>query len=100
MTWINQYDSTHFTFRGHIKDATYDQMWKEVKLITDAAQQKQMIIKMNDYATAQFYRVTTQPFNYFVIWQPWLKGYAGARTVEGIMSAPTRTMWIDKSLKK
>ncbi len=27
MVWINQYDSTHFVYRGHIKDATYDQMW-------------------------------------------------------------------------
>jgi peptide/nickel transport system substrate-binding protein len=99
MTWINQYDSTHFTFRGHIKDATYDQMWKEVKTITDATQQKQKIIQMNDYATAQFWRVTSLPFNYFVMWQPWVKGYAGARTTEGLMSAPPRQMWVDQTLK-
>ena len=100
MVWINQYTSRHYTYRGHLKDATYDKMWDEVKAIIDVEQQKKQIIKMNDYATAQFYRVTTQPYNSFVLWQPWLKGYRGTQTNDGILGAPTRTMWIDKSLKK
>lgn len=100
MVWINQYTSKHYVFRGHINDPTYDQMWNEVKTIVDVEQQKKMIIQMNDYATSKFYRLTTQPFNYFVIWQPWLKGYNGTLTRDSVLGAPTRTMWIDHNLKK
>jgi ABC-type oligopeptide transport system substrate-binding subunit len=100
MVWINQYTSRHYIFRGHINDPAYDKMWNDVKAITDIEQQKKMIIQMNDYATAQFYRLTTQPFNYFVMWQPWLKGYNGALTRDSVLGVATRTMWLDQALKK
>ncbi len=99
MVWINQYEGAHYVFRGHIKDATYDKMWNDVKALVDVEQQKKMIIQMNDYATAQFWRITTQPFNYFVIWQPWLKGYTGSLTRDGVLGVSTRMMWIDQELK-
>ena len=100
MVWINQYTSMHFPYRGHIKDATYDKMWNEVKVMVDMEQQKKQIIKMNDYATAQFWRVTTPPYNDLVMWHPWLKGYNGTRTSGGVMSSPARIMWLDQALKK
>lgn len=100
MVWINQYHTGHYTWRGRISDPAYDKMWNEVKLLTAVEQQKQMIIKMSDYATAQYWRISTQPFNYFAIWQPWLKGYNGALTRDGVLGTPTRTMWIDQNLKK
>jgi ABC-type transport system substrate-binding protein len=100
MVWINQYHTGHYTWRGHISDPEYDKMWNEVKSMTDVEQQKKMIIKMNDYATAKYWRIATQPFNYFAMWQPWLKGYNGALTRDGVLGAPARTMWIDRNLKK
>jgi peptide/nickel transport system substrate-binding protein len=100
MVWINQYTSMHYVFRGHIKDPTYDQMWNQVKTIVNVEQQNKMIIQMNDYATAQFYRITTQPFNYFVMWQPWLKGYSGSLTRDSVLGVSTRMMWIDQALKE
>lgn len=100
MVWINQYTSRHFKFRGHINDPVYDQMWDEVKAMVDMEQQRLQIIKMNDYATAQYYRLSTPPYNAFVMWHPWLKGYTGTRTSGGPISSPVRIMWLDQTLKK
>lgn len=84
----------------HIEDPAYDAIYLQAKNSLDEEELRKLIIQANDYGIAHQWIVNILPFNYYCIYQPWLKRYNGENTKAISLGPLVRRIWIDQTLKK
>ncbi len=94
-------DPDHIFNTARVNDPVFTSMYNTALGEFDDAKRSQMILDMDHYITEHAYRVMFPHPDEMMIWQPWLKGYAGEGAIGTSNYGPLfARIWVDQKLKE
>ncbi len=101
MSSLNQFYSKGYPFRHHLNDPKFDALWQMGNDALSEEEMRKVMIEVDIYVNAQFWRINLPPYFAFTAYQPWLKRFNGeSGGQEGVFGALTARFWIDQDLQK